>query len=294
MNSAVGGTVCSTMPPKNMSRRVYEKFSQLIYNECGITLPPEKKLMLQSRLQRRVRALSLSSFEEYYKYLTISEGCQAELVHTLDAVSTNKTEFFREPSHFDFLRKVAFPQVIYSSWKNSRKKFHIWSAGCSSGQEPYTLTMVLSDFLEGEKYSGFDYGIFGTDISQLMLSVAQRAIYSDQEIQSIPQYFRIKYCMKGKSQQKGNWRVVPELRNRIEFKRLNLMEAHFDLPSQMDIIFCRNVIIYFDRPTQTSLFEKFYKCLADGGYLFIGHSETLNGINDQFEYLQPTIYRKQL
>ena len=152
--------------------------------------------------------------------------------------------------------------------------------------------MVLSNFLGSEEYSGVDYGIFGTDISCLMLSIAQRAIYSDQEIQSIPKNLRIKYCMKGKNKQKGNWRIVPELRNRIEFRRLNFMDTYFDLPSQMDIIFCRNVIIYFDRPTQSRLFERFYKCLVSGGFLFIGHSETLNGINDQFEYLQPTIYRK--
>ncbi|MEW5800965.1 MAG: protein-glutamate O-methyltransferase [bacterium] len=279
-----------TITPKDMSDRLYQKFSQLIHSECGIKLPPIKKVMLQSRLLKRLKALDISSFEQYYDYLTSGLGKSDELAHALDVVSTNKTDFFREPFHFDYLHSVAIPEIIHSLWNKPRRKIHLWSAGCSSGEEPYTLAMVLSDFLE--KYPEFDYDILSTDISQRVLSQAQQAIYSDSIVAPVPHRLKAKYLMRGKGTQKGNWRVVPQLRSRILIRRLNLMDGHFNLPTLMDIIFCRNVIIYFDRPTQVCLFQKMYNCLVPGGYLFIGHSETLYGINDQFQYIEATIYRK--
>jgi len=284
--------VISPAAPKVMSDRLFEKISQFIYSECGIKLIPIKKAMLQSRLRKRLKACEISSFEKYYDYLISSQGMAKELVHALDAVSTNKTDFFREESHFDYLRTVSLPQIIQSIRMSSRKIIYIWSAGCSSGEEPYTLAMVLNDCLRN--YPGFNYEILGTDISQRMLIQAERAIYGDQDIHPIPPSFRNKYLMKGKGAQKGNWRIVSDLRDRIRFKRLNLMDDHFDLPNPMDIIFCRNVIIYFDRSTQIRLFKKFFHYLGKGGFLFIGHSETLYGINDQFKYLQASVYRKPL
>jgi len=280
----------SPVAPKDMSDRLYDKFSQFIHSECGIKLPPVKKVMLQSRLQKRMKSIGISSFDEYYNLLQSDQGRKEELAHALDVVSTNKTDFFREPSHFDYLRVAALPDIIHSLRARVRKKIHLWSAGCSSGEEPYSLAMVLSDFLE--KYREFDYDIFSTDISQRVLARAQQAIYSDSDIKPVPQRLKAKYLMKGKGSQAGNWRVVPELRNKVQVIRFNLMDEHFKLPTMMDIIFCRNVIIYFDRPTQVRLFQKFYNCLVPGGYLFIGHSETLYGINDQFQYIQATIYRK--
>jgi len=276
--------------PKDMSDRLYEKYSQFIYSECGIKLPPIKKVMLQSRLLKRLKVLGISSFEKYYDYLTSEQGKREELPHALDMVSTNKTDFFREPSHFDFLQGVALPQIAQSLWGKPRKKIHLWSAGCSSGEEPYTLAMVVSEFVE--RYREFDYDIFSTDISQRMLDKAQQAIYSDSDIMPIPHSMRVKYLMKGKGAQAGKWRIVPQLRDRVRFVRLNLMEDQYNLPNLMDIIFCRNVIIYFDRTTQVRLFQKLYNCLVNGGFLFIGHSETLYGINDQFQYIQATIYQK--
>ena len=289
MSSAFGESK-HVLTPKDMSNRLYEKFSRFIYAECGIKLPPVKKVMLQSRLMKRLRVLKILSFDEYYDYLTSSQGKEEELSHALDVVSTNKTEFFREPSHFDYLQTTALPWLIHELERKSRRRIYIWSAGCSSGEEPYTLGMVLSDFLE--KFPGFDFSILGTDISRRMLYHAQKAIYKDQDIYPIAHRLRATYLLKGKGPQKGNWRITSELRNKIQFKRLNLVDEHFELPNLMDIIFCRNVIIYFDRPTQSRLFEKFHMWLVPGGFLFIGHSETLYGINNQFEYLQATIYRK--
>lgn len=286
----IGEANSAVITPHDMSDRLYEQFSQLIHSECGIKLPPIKKIMLQSRLQKRMKVIGISSFKEYYNYLTSVQGREKELAHALDVVSTNKTDFFREPSHFDYLRVMALPDIIHTLGSKLRRRIHLWSAGCSSGEEPYTLAMVLSDFLE--KYPEFDYDIFSTDISQRVLSKAQQAIYSDNDAAPVPHRLKAKYLMKGKGQQVGNWRVIPELRNRIQFNRLNLMDRQFKLPNMMDIIFCRNVIIYFDRPTQVCLFQKFYNCLSPGGYLFIGHSETLYGINDQFQYIQATIYKK--
>jgi chemotaxis protein methyltransferase CheR len=289
LNSA-RGQATSAFTPKDMSSRLYEKFSQFIYAECGIKLPPVKRIMLQSRLMKRLRALRISSFDEYYDYLTSFQGQKEELSHALDVVSTNKTGFFREPSHFDYLQTAVLPWLIHELEGKSRRRICIWSAGCSSGEEPYTLGMVLSDFLE--KFPEFDFSILGTDISRRMLYHAQKAIYKDQDIYPIAHRLRAAYLLKGKGPQKGNWRITSELRNKVQFKRLNLVDEHFDLPNLMDIIFCRNVIIYFDRPTQSRLFEKFHMWLVPGGFLFIGHSETLYGINNQFEYLQATIYRK--
>ncbi|MEW6379178.1 MAG: protein-glutamate O-methyltransferase [bacterium] len=276
--------------PKDMSDRLYEKYSNFIYSECGIKLPPVKRVMLQSRLLKRLRSLGIHSYEEYYDYLTSAKGRDEELVHALDMVSTNKTDFFREPSHFDYLCQVALPEILRSAGGRPRKRIHLWSAGCSSGEEPYTLAMVLSNFLE--KYPEIDYDILSTDISQRMLDKARQAIYTDIDVRPIPHDLKVKYFMKGKGTQEGNWRVIPELRKRVQFSRLNLMDNRFDLPNPMDIIFCRNVIIYFDRPTQVCLFQKLYDCMVCGGFLFIGHSETLYGINDRFHYIQATIYQK--
>jgi len=288
--STMASEASLTVTPKDMSHRLYEKFSHFIYTECGINLPPIKKVMLQSRLSKRLRILGIPSFDEYYTYLTSVQGRAEELVHALDMISTNKTDFFRESSHFNYLECVALSRIIPSVWRRPRKRIHIWSAGCSSGEEPYTLAMVLSNFLE--KYPLIDYDILATDISQQMLSKARQAIYNDGDIQPIPHYLQTKYLMKGKGAQKGNWRVAPKLRSRIQFSRLNLMDDQFGLPNPMDIIFCRNVIIYFDRTTQVRLFKKLYQCMITGGFLFIGHSETLYGINDQFQYIQATTYRK--
>jgi chemotaxis protein methyltransferase CheR len=274
-----------------LSERDFLRFSDFIFSECGIKLTPAKKTMLSVRLFKRLRTLGMTSFRQYFEYVSSPKGRTEELVHMIDVVSTNKTDFFREPGHFDFLMRQSLPNLIRTNRFSSLNKLNVWSAGCSSGEEPYTLAMVLADFFE-KRHAG-DYTVLGTDISTRVLALARRGIYPETVVKPIRPMLKHKYLMRGKGSWEGYYRIVPELCNHVIFQRLNLNEGrNFGINRLMDIIFCRNVIIYFDRQTQIKLFEKFYAQLAPGGYMFIGHSETLHGINGQFTPMAPSIYRK--
>lgn len=272
-----------------MSDTLFKQFSEFIYEECGIKLSFVKKTMLTVRLFKRLRALDMKSFDQYYDYVHDSKNRHSELVQMIDVVSTNKTDFFREPAHFVFLQQQVLPELACLKNNAYRRKLNIWSAGCSSGEEPYTLAMVLSEFFT----RSFDnFSILATDISTRVLEKAKKAIYSTQIVEPVPDLMKKKYLMRGIGLQKDFCRVVPELRSRISFQRLNFMEKSFKIKTSMDIIFCRNVIIYFDQQTQKRLFKKLYDQLIPGGYLFIGHSESLHGINNDFYLVGSTIYRK--
>jgi len=274
-----------------MSNRDFNRFRELIYNTCGIHLTSIKKTMLSSRLRKRLRLLGMDSFSEYYDYLSGTKSESSELGHMIDAVSTNKTDFFREPKHFEYLTNEVLPRMCRSGWWRPGRQLNIWSAGCSSGEEPYTIAMILADFATRNRVG--EFSILASDISTRMLDKARKAIYPEDAVEPVPDGLKRKYLMRGKCSQKGFCRVVPELRTNLQFQRINLNEgSHFGIRTTMDIIFCRNVIIYFDRETQKRLFEKFYEQLLPGGYLFIGHSETLHGINDQFRAVAVASYRK--
>lgn len=276
-----------------MSDRDFWRFRNLIYDQCGINLPPKKKLMLTGRLSKRLRELGISSFSEYFEYVTSSIGRSDELVCMVNAVSTNKTGFFREPEHFDFLINRVLPHLARSGRASIYKRINVWSAGCSSGEEPYTLAMVLSEFFRTTGAGGFS--IFATDISTKVLAIAQKGIYSESAVKPVPGQLKQKYLMRGKGAKEGFCRIIPELRKYVRFQRLNLVKGgNFGLRTGPDIIFCRNVMIYFDRKTQIRLFEKFYNQIKPGGYLFIGHSETLHGINQQFVPACAAVYKKQV
>jgi chemotaxis protein methyltransferase CheR len=251
---------------------------------------PPKKSMLMSRLLKRLRALNIDSFADYYDYLMSPEGQKNEVMHMIDVVSTNKTEFFREPAHFDFLKKVALPELIVGEKKENPKKIFVWSAGCSSGEEAYTLAIVIAALLES--YPGIMFSILATDISRKMLNVAEKAIYNKSAIKYIPLHHIHKYFMRGERSQNGFYRIVPKLRSCVTVKYFNLMESFSPIQVKMDFIFCRNVMIYFNRETREVLTNKFYNQLKDGGYLFVGSSETLNGLETKFVQAGPTIYRK--
>lgn len=273
-----------------LSDRDFNRFSAFIYEVCGIKLPPIKKTMLAARLQKRLRRLNISSYRDYFDYVLSPEGQINELCHMIDVVSTNKTDFFREPQHFDVMNQKVLPEFVARCQKRSQPhKLLVWSAGCSSGQEPYTLAMVLQEFCE--KTPQLDYEILATDICTEALATAVEAIYTDEVVAPVPVALRHKYLMKGKGQHKGFHRVVPELRQKVSFQRLNFMDRDFGLKKKMDIIFCRNVIIYFDQATQRSLFEKFYRQFAPGGYLFTGHSESLEAITDRMERVDSAVYK---
>jgi len=275
--------------PALLREREFNRFSAFIYDEVGIKMPPAKKTMLEARLQKRLKALGLGSFEEYADFVFSSAGNSDEIIHLIDVVTTNKTDFFREPVHFDYLVKSAIPSLIKDHEAGFRTPFKIWSAGCSTGEEPYTLAMVLSEF--SGAHPGFRTSILASDISTEVLSKARNAIYTEDRVDTIPLQLKKKYLLKSRDSSKGLVRISPELRSMVQFRRLNFMEE-FGVQEKMDIIFCRNVIIYFDKPTQERLLNRFHQQLCRGGYLFLGHSETLNGLDVPLVPVASTVYRK--
>ena len=274
--------------PASLSARDFAKLSRFIYDTCGIKMPEVKKTMLEARLQKRLRALGMTSFTEYCELLFTPQGEEQELVQMLDMVTTNKTDFFREPDHFDYLVQRVLPEWLV---RHEGQRLSIWSAGCSSGEEPYTLAMVLSEF--AESHAGFDFQILATDISTRVLEKAQQAIYQEAQAEPIPLNLKRKYLLRSKDRASGMVRVVPELRHKVRFRRLNFMDNDFGMRESLDIIFCRNVIIYFDRPTQERLLQRFHRHMKAGAYIFMGHSETLSGLNVPLLSVYPTVYRKQ-
>ena len=277
--------------PAKMKDKEFWQFSSFIYERVGIQLPPTKKTMLEARLQKRLKALDIDSFEAYSKFVFSEEGQRAELVRLIDVVTTNKTDFFREPGHFEHLTHKALPAIMKNRGGRFTEPVRIWSAGCSSGEEPYTLAMVLSEF--ASENNGFRFSILASDISTRILETAKTAIYPEERVDGIALDFKKKYLLRSKQRSLTLVRVCPELRSKVLFRRINFMDSDFGIAEKMDIIFCRNVVIYFDKPTQQRLMRKFYQQLRPGGYLVLGHSETLNGINDDFISVGSTVYQKR-
>ena len=263
----------------------FRSFKSLIYNKCGICLHEGKKELVRARLNKRLRQRGIKTFKDYYQFLT-NEDDGEELVVMLDAISTNKTSFFREIKHFDFLEEHVFPSYAAG---NLGRRLRFWSAACSSGEEPYTLAISL---LENLGSANFDIKILATDISTKVLGDAQRGIYTADRIEDIPKPLIRTYFQQGQGRQVGFYRVKPNLRNIISFKRFNLMDK-FPFNTVFQFIFCRNVMIYFDKKTQEKLVNKFYQCIVPGGYLMIGHSESLTGVKHPFKYIQPSVYLKE-
>jgi chemotaxis protein methyltransferase CheR len=267
-----------------LSEAEFTKLSKFIYSQYGIKMPPEKKIMLQSRLQKRLRALSIYSFKEYIEYV-FGSNSNEEVVHMMDVVSTNKTDFYREPAHFDFLRQTVLPKL-----NDTKKSIKIWSAGCSSGPEVYTLAIELSEF--ASSHQGFDFSILGTDISTLMLKKAYTGIYSEDMVEIIPLDYKHKYMLKSKDRTKKLVRMNEALRKKVKFQRLNFIDDQYTINEQFDVIFCRNVLIYFDRETQEKVINKLCNHLRVDGYFFLGHSESITNINVPLKQLRPTVYNR--
>ena len=271
-----------------MTNAQFKQMSSFIFTQVGIKMPEVKKVMLESRLQKRLKALSMSNFNEYLDFLFSKEGQKNELVHMLDVVTTNKTDFFREPVHFDYIRQFIIPEFVK---KDGYKPLSVWSAGCSSGEEPYTIAMVLES--EQEKGNIPGYRILATDISTKVLGKAIEAIYPFDRISDIPHEMKKKYLLKHKDPVVSKVRIKPELRSKISFERLNLMDEVYCIPELFDMVFCRNVIIYFDRKTQESVITKLSSKLREGGYLFLGHSESITNLNVPLKSIYPTVFLKQ-
>ena len=273
-----------------MTETDFSRLSQYIHSQYGIKLPPAKKVMLESRLQKRLRALEMANFREYIDYNLDQKDGHDELILMMDLVTTNKTDFFREPGHFEFLVQKVLPELSERFQSGIRKPMRIWSAGCSSGEEPYTLAMVLSEYTE--QAGAFYFSILATDLSTRVLEQGKNGVYDEEKVEPVPLAMKKKYLLKSKDRSKVLVRISPRLRGLVTFKRLNFMDEHYGISDVIDIIFLRNVIIYFDKQTQSGIINRLCKHLRSGGYLFIGHSETLFGMDLPLKQIVPTIYRR--
>jgi chemotaxis protein methyltransferase CheR len=269
------------MLPLELRDNDFEKISRLVYEQCGIHLHEGKRELVKARLGKRIRDGQFKSFADYYKFVTTAQGTD-ELIIMIDAISTNLTYFFREESHFKKLQHI-LPQLAKSG-----PRLQIWSAGCSTGEEPYTIAIVAKESL-GPGTSNMS--ITATDISTRVLKAATNGVYPEEKIDRIPAATLKKYFQYGTGQSAGFYKLKKDIRDLIEFKRFNLMHA---IPAdfRFQVIFCRNVMIYFDKQTQGALINRFYNALENDGYLFIGHSESLTGLNHGFQYIEPSIYKK--
>ena len=260
---------------ERLSDRQFRTIAELIERQVGILLPPAKRTMVEGRLRKRVRALGLASLDEYGTYLFEQGGLDEEVVSLIDCVTTNKTDFFREPSHFDFLCKAAVPDLLD---RGAGRPLKVWSAACSIGAEAFTTAMVLQDQIRAG--ARFSFSILGTDISTDVLDQAEAAIYPQVMMEPVPEPYRQRYVMTSRDPSRGVVRIVPELRRLVQFHRLNLMDPVYPLDRSLDVIFCRNVLIYFDKPTQKSVIKRLASHLRTGGYLILGHSESMTGAED--------------
>jgi chemotaxis protein methyltransferase CheR len=262
----------------------YQRFCTLIYDESGIALGKQKHSLLASRLSKRLRDLGLATFTEYYEIVT-GDRTSEEVTRMLDLISTNKTDFFREPKHFDFLRQQILPEL------EGAKSIRIWSSACSTGEEPYTIAMTLCDGIRS--LAQWDIKILASDLSTCALAKATSGTYDEERVRSVPIETIKQHFLRGHGDSAGLIKVKSHLASMIKFQRMNLMDDHFPIKTPLDLIFCRNVMIYFDQATQGRLVNKFHHYLKPGGYLFIGHSESLQWVKHPFETVAPTIFRKQ-
>jgi chemotaxis protein methyltransferase CheR len=276
-----------TATEESLSKHDFQRLRMLILTEAGIQLSEDKRTMLEVRIKRRLRQLGMDSYSEYCAFLLSHEGARTELVPFIDVVTTNKTDFFREPRHFDFLRECALGEM---EARAAGRTAQVWSAGCSSGEEPYTLAMVLSEY--ALLRPGFRFRILATDISTQMLDRAERAIYTEEQVAPVPSVLRRKYFLRSKDRSSGRVKVAPELRKLVEFERLNFMDAEYNVCDRADAIFCRNVLIYFNSQIQQEILSKLCRHLVPGGYLFVGHSESLHDMSLPVVPVAPALYRR--
>lgn len=260
-------------------------FADYLYEYAGIKLTLQKKNLLITRLSQVIEKQGFTSFKAYFDYMKMDKSGKT-LSEFINRISTNHTYFFREEEHFNFLKQKAFPE--FAEKLKREKDLRIWSAGCSNGSEPYTICMLMDEFFEDQMKS-WDTKILATDISQKVLDLAVKGTYKPNDIDKIPPLWRMKYFKKVGIDE---FQVIDPIRNNVIFRRLNLL-SDFPFKKAFHIIFCRNVMIYFDEPTKAKIIQKFYDLLVPGGYLLIGHSETIDRTNSPFTYVMPSVYRKE-
>jgi chemotaxis protein methyltransferase CheR len=266
--------------------RQFSALAELIHAETGISIKATKQTMLEGRLRRRARAADLATISEYCDL--VIGGClgPGELEHLINAVTTNKTDFFREPAHFDFLTTTVLP--LYA--RDSCRMLRCWSAACSTGAEPYTLAMLLDDFATRQR--GMDYRVLATDIDTEVLATAIKGIYPREQLDPVPPALRRRYVLEPRDPLRKEVRIAPELRRKVAFGRLNLIEPAYPLDEPVHLIFCRNVLIYFDKKTQEQVVSRLCEQLLPGGYLFLGHSESITGFRHDLTQVAGTVFRR--
>jgi len=276
-----------TLLSLELSEPQFNEISDLVKSLCGINLHDGKKELVKARLTKRLRKLNIRSFAEYMD-LVRGDTSGAELTNMLDALSTNLTSFFRENEHFEYLANQILPTIVDRSAQTGRR-LRIWSAGCSSGEEPYSIAITANEKIPNVQ--SWDAKILATDISTRVLARAAKGVYDADRIKTVSPQARSRYFECIETRPERLYRVTDSLRTMVHFARLNLMDR-WPMQGPFDVIFCRNVMIYFDKATQGKLINRFYDLLAPGGTLFIGHSESLAGVKHQFRYAQPTIYQR--
>lgn len=273
-----------------LSDKEFELFRGLIYKTSGINLTSSKKELVKARLSKRLTKTGIGTFEQYYKFVTKHDKNGEELVHLLDSISTNKTDFFREAKHFDFLNTKLLPDLIQKKEKVKNKTIRVWCAASSSGEEPYTLAITILNHINPN--DGWNIKILATDISTKILQRAIKGIYTIDSLKGISPAIVSAHFKRVVIDKSNCFQAKDHLKKIITFRRFNLMTPNFPFRNPFDFIFCRNVMIYFDTETQHKLILKFYNCLPKDGYLFIGHSETLARKTQGFKYTQPAVYQK--
>lgn len=270
----------------DLTDELFRKIAKYVYEKCRINLTDKKRELVKARLGKVIRTRGFANFHAYYDYMLQDETGEA-LREVMNAVSTNLTSFFREDKHFQYMDTTMLPELIAQKRAQGRTRLRGWSAGCSSGEEIYTIAITLAEAF-GD-WSGWDIRLLASDIDTEVVAHGARGIYAEKRIETVPKPLLRKYFSP--AQTPGYWAVSPKLRQIIAFRHLNLMNP-WPFKGRFDFIFCRNVMIYFDRETQESLVNRFYQALEPGGHLFIGHSEGLSGVKHQFKYVLPTVYRK--
>jgi chemotaxis protein methyltransferase CheR len=266
----------------------FNAIRDMVYKSFGISLSDQKRALVVGRLQPLLRQRRLNGFQEYIDFVR-KDASGAALSELADRISTNHTHFFREPDHFSFLTERVLPEVVESARRKNDRDLRFWCAACSSGEEAYTLQISIMEHL-GSDYQNWNAGLLATDISDRVLTIARNAVYSEDRLHGVPDSVRKRYFSKVDG---DSYRIVDTVRKEVLFRRFNLMNTRFPFNKQFHFIFCRNVMIYFDIPTREALVRRFAEHLVPGGYLFIGHSESLSSLNVPLQYVQPAVYQKK-
>lgn len=270
----------------------FRRLASFIEDYCGIKMPPAKKTMVEGRLRRRARVLGLDSLTDYCRALFEEGRMVEEAVNLIDAVTTNKTDFFRELPHFQYLADHALPKLLAGpSRAGLDRPLKVWSAACSIGAEPYSLAMMLEEF--GTQIRGFHFSLLATDISTEVLATAREAVYPQDMIVPVPAEMRRRYVLRSRDPERPLVRMTPQIRASVRFGRLNLMDERYPMDSDMDIIFCRNILIYFDKMTQEAVVRRVIGHLRPGGYLFVGHTESVAGFALPLRPVANSVFQKR-